>query len=164
MPDQEEELESSKQSAALGESKKLSHQLVNGNPLLCLNREYCKTPKSWLDLSIELWNVCRQAVAKFYYVTKLLPKLSSPQPPPAVVCFFEASVFFSIENAIFCPTLQCIVGNFGYFVTNVRTFWCSFTRQNSSWTEIDKYEVCNIFLWSEARKTQQQTLLSSPQT
>ena len=71
----------------------------------------CKTPKSWLDLSIELWNVCRQAVAKFSYVTKLLPKLSSPQPPPAVVCFFEASVLFSIENTIFCPTLQCIVGN-----------------------------------------------------
>ena len=108
MPDQEEELESSKQSAALGESKKLSHQLVNGNPLLCLNRECCKTPKSWLDLSIELWNVCRQAVAKFSYVTKLLPKLSSPQPPPAVVCFFEASVLFGIKNAIFCLSLWAI--------------------------------------------------------
>ena len=63
--------------------------------------ECCKTPKNWLDLSIELWNVCCQAVAKFSYINKLLPKLSSPQPPPAVVCFFEASVLFSLENAIF---------------------------------------------------------------
>ena len=43
------------------------------------------------------------------------------------VYFFQASLFFSIENAKFWPS---ILVNFGYFVANLRTFGC---------TEIDIY-------------------------
>ena len=48
------------------------------------------------------------SVVKLSDVTKLLPKLFSPKPPPAVVCFFEASVLFGIKNAIFCLSLWAI--------------------------------------------------------
>ena len=37
---------------------------------------------------------------------------------PAAICFFKASVLFSIENAKIWP----IFANFGYFVANLRTF------------------------------------------
>ena len=45
VPDKEEELESSRRCAALGESKTLCHQSANGNPLLCLNRGVLQNTK-----------------------------------------------------------------------------------------------------------------------
>ena len=45
-------------------------------------------------------------------------------PQPAAVCFFRASVLFSIENAKLWPILT----NLGYFVANLCTFQCIFYR------------------------------------
>ena len=60
----------------------------------------------------------------------------SPPPPPAVVYFFQAGALFCTENAKFGP----ILANLGYFVANLRTFWCTFTGR---WCpKIDKYQVC----------------------
>ena len=42
----------------------------------------------------------------------------------AVVYFFRAGILFSIKNAKF----WLILANFGYFVANVRAFWCTFYR------------------------------------
>ena len=40
----------------------------------------------------------------------------------AVLYFFQAGVIFSKENANFWPILT----NFGYYVRNLHTFWCTF--------------------------------------
>ena len=50
----------------------------------------------------------------------------SPLPPSAVVYFFRAGTLFCTENAKCWPTLA----NFDYFVSNVRTFWCTFAELN----------------------------------
>ena len=44
------------------------------------------------------------------------------------VLFFRADVLFSIENAKFWPILTIL----GYFVANLRTFWCTFYRPRSN--------------------------------
>ena len=44
-----------------------------------------------------------------------------PTTQPDVAYFFRAGVLFSIENAKFWPILT----NLGYFVANLRTFWCT---------------------------------------
>ena len=46
----------------------------------------------------------------------------SPPPPPAMVYFFQAGALFCTENAKFLP----MQANLGYFVANLRTFWCPF--------------------------------------
>ena len=53
--------------------------------------------------------------------------LSAP-PAPAVVYFIQAGVFFSTEKRFV----------FGYFVANLRTFWCSITSLNDAFV----YQNC----------------------
>ena len=46
---------------------------------------------------------------------------------PVVVYFCQESVLFSIEIAKFWHILA-LFSHPGYFVANLRTFWCSFTE------------------------------------
>ena len=56
-----------------------------------------------------------------------------------VYFFFQAGAPLSIENAKFWPVLA----TFGYFVTNLRTFWCPFHRPKKCGgaPKIDRYQV-----------------------
>ena len=53
--------------------------------------------------------------------------------------FFQVCAPFSIENTKFWPVLAF----FGFFVTNLRTFWCPLYRPKKVWQcpKNDKYEV-----------------------
>ena len=55
------------------------------------------------------------------------------------VLFFQAGAPLIIENAKFWPVLA----TFGYFVTNLRTFWCPFHRPKKCGgaPKIDRYQV-----------------------
>ena len=61
----------------------------------------------------------------FYFFTKVEQArlISVSTTAPAVVYSFKASVLLSIENEILMPLLA----NFGYFVVNLLTFWCTFS-------------------------------------
>ena len=56
--------------------------------------------------------------------------------------FIQAGVLFYKENTNFWPILSPFA-NFGYFVANLRTFWCTFYI--ACWfTKTDKYGVCML--------------------
>ena len=78
-----------------------------------------------------------QWTTEIFLITTFLLKLStrlthrlylSPLPPSAVVYFFRAGTLFCTENAKCWPMLA----NFDYFVSNVRTFWCTFAELNNA--------------------------------
>ena len=73
-------------------------------------------------LIVRLWYSCLN------YAPSIQRQLghSSYKSQPAMVFFFQAGILFCIANAKFWP----ILSNLGYFVTNLRTFCCTFYRPN----------------------------------
>ena len=61
----------------------------------------------------------------------LLLLLNRSQPPqPAVVNFFQAGVLFTNKYRV--RKILFFLGNFGYFVVNLRNFWCTFIGLNNA--------------------------------
>ena len=80
------------------------------NNILTVNRFQTR------NMNNNIGKYCRHSPIHTWYLSQL--------PQLAVVYFFQTGVLFGIENAKFWPILT----NRGYFVANLRTFWCTFYR------------------------------------
>ena len=81
----------------------------------------------WLPLSLSRDDGIYNWTSPYHGVQHNHSWYLSQPPQPAVVFSFRTRAFFCTENAKFWPLLAYE----GYFVANLRTFWCTFTGLNN---------------------------------